>query len=787
MSYSYSDLPTNKLWGNERQTRFPIRVVNTVDDAMDLRGDVFRLPPKRRVVGFDTEFDVKNLKASRVKDGELFCCSLSVPSRCGAHYSIPSGEAGGPPIRIPEGNRWFVAADKLHLVWSVLVEDTVKLVGSNLMGADRLVLLKHKVEILPNIFFDLMHASRVLRQAPYADHGLKALGKTLGYETIEFKTLFDLKALVREHTQPCLFDVPLRTGQGFKTIKPLVWPKHLPEKLTQIAGYPDEEIRGQLVERLLDYATLDAKMHLEGYYYLAELKRREQLEVIVPKVSTTKPKTLTALQYYRRLWHKARKIDSLLESRGIQVDVDLARRKADEVRAYQAESFRKFRDLSGGSCLQTNFGSDFGAAFEFEEISGGINPRSTAELPKYLYGTLGLPPPPMADETASGYWSTNADAVQWLIANVSDREVQEQLKLIQEIRRNTIAISQLDAIVTKSVNGRLHPVYKCSTLQGRLAASEPNVMQVTGDEKDPWKIRECYIAKPGHVLIIADESQLEARILASWMILLFGDHSLERDILAGDFHSLNVQRNYQEQYSWLKGCTDLKRIKKQLAGLRGNMKVCFYRMCFGSSEQGLAISLVDDKQNPLGIEYAKRMIAGIHNAYPSFEEVQKRAAKNARELGYETTITGRRVHFPSAQNPGRYVTRNAIIDCKAAFAARAKAKGWRKTTLTDAEAAERIKKGIRQGAARKASNTKTQGSGSEIIYEASVLIEEDPKITGEIVLNCHDELLVEAPEDRAEPEAELVKKHMTDNGVADLLTMPLDVAYALGKNWATGH
>jgi DNA polymerase-1 len=276
--------------------------------------------------------------------------------------------------------------------------------------------------------------------------------------------------------------------------------------------------------------------------------------------------------------------------------------------------------------------------------------------------------------------------------------------------------------------GRVHTCFgQATAVTGRLASTEPNLQNIPIRTVEGRRIREAFIAPPGHTLISADYSQIELRIMAH----LSGDESLLRAFAAGeDIHRATASDIFG---------VPMADVTSQQ---RSYIKAVNFGLIYGMSAFGLA--------SQLGIERsaAAQFIEKYFIRYPGVAEYMRRTRELAHAQGYVETVFGRRLWLPDINAGG----------------------GPR-----------------RQAAERAAINAPMQGTAADLIKLAMIEVQSwlDRESAGAtLVLQVHDELVLEAPLERADGiKAELARR-MT--GVAKL-NVPLVVDVGSGPNWERAH
>jgi DNA polymerase-1 len=351
-----------------------------------------------------------------------------------------------------------------------------------------------------------------------------------------------------------------------------------------------------------------------------------------------------------------------------------------------------------------------------------FNLGSPRQLGEILFDKMKLP---ALKKTATGKPSTDEDVLQQLAADYP------LPKLLLEHR----ALSKLKSTYTDKLpqmvnarTGRVHTCYgQATAVTGRLASTEPNLQNIPIRTVEGRRIREAFIAPPGHVLISADYSQVELRIMAH----LSGDESLLRAFAEGaDIHRATAADIFGVA------------IADVTSEQRRYIKAVNFGLIYGMSAFGLA--------SQLGIERgaAAQFIEKYFIRYPGVAEYMQRTRELARAQGYVETVFGRRLWLPDINAGG----------------------GPR-----------------RQAAERAAINAPMQGTAADLIKLAMIEVQAwlDSESAGaKLVLQVHDELVLEAPVDHLDRlKAELALRMA---GVAQL-RVPLVVDVGSGPNWEQAH
>ncbi len=352
--------------------------------------------------------------------------------------------------------------------------------------------------------------------------------------------------------------------------------------------------------------------------------------------------------------------------------------------------------------------------YSYSEEKFNIN--STKQLGELLFDKLGLPP---VKKTKTGY-STNADVLEKLkgkhpiIPAIMDYRMLSKLK-------STYAEGLMAVICD---DGRIRTTFQnLVTATGRLSSTEPNLQHIPVRTDLGSEIRKMFIPKEGHVLVDADYSQIELRVLAH----IADDAVMQNAFITGlDVHTVTAAQVFAvapEQVTALQ---------------RRHAKAVNFGIVYGISE----FSLADD----IGVSRweAKDYIDSYLAHYSGVRSYMKNVVLDAREKGFTTTLYGRKRYIPE---------------------------------LTASNF------NIRSGAERIALNTPIQGTAADLIKLAMIQVEQalnEAYPEAKLLLQVHDELIVECPESIAADVAALVSSRM--QAVAQL-KVPLQAEAKIGKSW----
>ena len=356
-----------------------------------------------------------------------------------------------------------------------------------------------------------------------------------------------------------------------------------------------------------------------------------------------------------------------------------------------------------------------------------FNLGSTKQLSDILFGKMGLAG---AKRTATGAWSTAAGVLE----DLAEEGNQFAARILEWRQLAKLKSTYTDAL-PNYVNPKTHRVHTsyalAATTTGRLSSSEPNLQNIPIRTEAGRKIRRAFIASAAHKLISADYSQIELRLLAH-----IADIPQLRQAFA-DGHDIHAM-------------TASEMFGVPIAGMppevRRRAKAINFGIIYGISSFGLA--------NQLGIprEEAGAYIRQYFERFPGIRAYMDETKRIARARGYVTTIFGRKCHYPriNASNPS-----------ERAFNERA------------------------------AINAPIQGSAADIIRRAMVRMDaalEKAGLSAQMLLQVHDELVFEAPDDEVEATIPLVRAVMIDAPhPAVQLSVPLQVDAHAAQNWDEAH
>ena len=346
----------------------------------------------------------------------------------------------------------------------------------------------------------------------------------------------------------------------------------------------------------------------------------------------------------------------------------------------------------------------------------GFNLNSPQQLGKVLFETLGLP---AQRKTKLGY-STDALVLE------SISELHPAIPLILEYRQITkLNSTYIDALIRKmDPSRRIHTTFdQTGTATGRISSVDPNLQNIPIRTEMGRDIRRAFIAKPGYQLIDADYSQIELRILA---------HMSGDEAMCDAF--LKDQDIHQRTAAEINGVS----LEDVTPRMRSDAKAVNFGIVYGISDFGLARNIGTTRKR------AGDFITRYFERYPKVHQFMQDAVKFGYDYGYSATLFGRRRLLPELKS-GNANTRN--------FGERA------------------------------AMNTPIQGTAADIIKAAMVRVHgalKEHQLEAKLILQVHDELIIEAPDSEVDTVTRLLKSSMEQ--VAQL-KVPLKCDIKSGKSW----
>lgn len=361
----------------------------------------------------------------------------------------------------------------------------------------------------------------------------------------------------------------------------------------------------------------------------------------------------------------------------------------------------------------------------FEAVGHEFNVNSTQQLSTVLFDELELTPPDRARKTSSGHYSTAASILEELTPQ------HEIATLVLEYREISKLKSTYADAFPQQVNpetGRVHTSYnQTGSVTGRLASSDPNLQNIPIRTELGREIRRAFVPKPGNVLLSTDYSQIELRIVA---------HIAEDEAMIKAFKE--DQDIHTTTAAAISGC-ELEDVTPEM---RRNAKAINFGLIYGMSPYGLT------RTTDLTLAEAENFVDAYFERFPGVQKYLNEVRERVTVDGYVSTLLGRRRYFPQLEQ-GSTVNETA-----------------------------------RSRALREAINAPIQGTAADIIKLAMLELPaklETAGLRAAMLLQVHDELVFECPEEELRETAEMVEKVMQE---AYKLDVPLKTDTKVGENWA---
>jgi DNA polymerase I len=365
---------------------------------------------------------------------------------------------------------------------------------------------------------------------------------------------------------------------------------------------------------------------------------------------------------------------------------------------------------------------------EINKIAGTqVNPGSPKQLGDILFGQLGLPG---GTKTRTGQWSTGARALEEL----AEQGHELPQKILDWRQVSKLRSTYTDAL-PNYVNPQTHRVHTsyalAATSTGRLSSSEPNLQNIPIRTEEGRKIRRAFIAAPGKKLVSADYSQIELRLLSEVAEVPALRKAFQEGI---DIHAMTASEMFGVP------------VKDMPGEIRRRAKAINFGIIYGISAFGLAAQLSIPR------EEAAAYIKKYFERFPGIRAYMDETREFCRDKGYVLTLFGRKCHYPDIKSPNP---------------------------------------SIRSFNERAAINARLQGSAADIIRRAMIRIEDEltkSKFGAQMLLQVHDELIFEVPDNEVAKTLPVIEKIMTDAPLpAVSLHVPLQVEARAADNWDEAH
>ena len=358
----------------------------------------------------------------------------------------------------------------------------------------------------------------------------------------------------------------------------------------------------------------------------------------------------------------------------------------------------------------------------FQSVGQEFNLNSTQQLSDVLFNRLHLEPPDRGKKTASGHYSTSAAVLENL------RGKHEVVDWVLEHRElSKLKSTYLDAL-PNAVNpntGRVHTSYsQTGAVTGRLSSSNPNLQNIPIRTAEGRRVRNGFIAGPGNVLLSVDYSQIELRIVAH---------------MAKDDGMLSAFRQGQDIHATTAGAIYSVPLDAVTKEMRRHAKAINFGLIYGMSAFGLT------RSTELTLAESQDFVEAYFQKFPGVKQYLDGIRKLAAEQGYVETLLGRRRYFPMLKNPTN-------VNLK-----------------------------LREE--REAINAPIQGTAADVMKIAMLKIPaalQEAGLNGKMLLQVHDEIVLECPESELDATARVVQETMQ---AAYPLSIPLLTEARWGLNW----
>jgi DNA polymerase-1 len=358
----------------------------------------------------------------------------------------------------------------------------------------------------------------------------------------------------------------------------------------------------------------------------------------------------------------------------------------------------------------------------FQLAGKTFNINSPQQLSDVLFNHLRLDPPDKGKKTATGFYSTSADVLEML------RDKHPILEWILENRElSKLKSTYVDALpaAMNSNTGRVHTSYsQIGAVTGRLSSNNPNLQNIPIRTETGRRVRNGFIADEGNLLLSVDYSQIELRIVAH----MAEDEAMLKAFHAGeDIHATTAAAIYD---------IDLDKVTKEM---RRHAKAINFGLIYGMSAFGLA------RSTELTLAEAEAFVKAYFTKFPGVKNYLDGIRRQAAEIGYVETLLGRKRYFPALQG--------------------------------------KINVQMKNREEREAINAPIQGTAADIMKLAMLKIPSEIKAAGlkaKMLLQVHDELVLECPQNELEKTARLVQKTMAN---AYPLSIPLETEAKAGVSW----
>eukprot|EP01132_Coremiostelium_polycephalum_P002672 gene2672-3315_t len=740
-----SDEEVNKI------TVEDVTMVRTVEKAKEIVKKLRTL--KYTYHACDTEvIDLDLKKESPIGHGRICCFSIY----CGPNENFGTGS------RIWVDTLDSEKGEEILQVFKEYFEDETILKVWHNYAFDRHILFNHGINVVgfggdTLLMARLWDASRTNKSG----YSLEALSvDLLDKQKISMKDLFGKQKINKD-------------GDVGKSV---VMPP-----IEQIQRHPDH------LQNWIEYSSRDAEL---------TWKLSENLHLKLMDMVWTEGTTMW--DFYQLMWRPFGQLLTDMERRGMKVDIPYLRGQ-EEVATKDIESYRKqFKDwalkYSPGS-VDMNIGSDaqiqqllFGPfvnkktkeeltkekEFDCENVEGIIEPGKKKPLKKRKFVLEGIGMP-VKHLTTNGWPAVDAAALRELCGSnpeagkygaayefflkraatpeEGEKEGREACLAINAL----LEVGSIGTLLNSFIiplqkladsNSRLHTSVNVNTETGRLSSRRPNLQNQPALEKDRYKVRKAFTCEPGNTLIVADYGQLELRLLAH---ITNCKSMIDAFLVGGDFHSRTAIGMYphvrdavdkgEVLLEWDGEGEPPKPLLKNIYGSeRRKAKTLNFSIAYGKTAHGLS------QDWGVTLKEAQETLNRWYEDRPEVLVWQRKTIETAHKHKWTRTLMGRYRHLPDIDN-------NA--------------------------------KGMKSHAERASINTPLQGGAADIVMKAMLIIEENKRLKElgfQLVMQIHDELILEGPEENADEAKEIVINLMS-NPLTSPLRIDLIVDCRYAKTW----
>lgn len=358
----------------------------------------------------------------------------------------------------------------------------------------------------------------------------------------------------------------------------------------------------------------------------------------------------------------------------------------------------------------------------FQHVGSEFNLNSPKQLSQALFKDLNLTPPDRTNKTASGYYSTAADVLEAMADN------HEVPALVLEYREFAKLKSTYVDALREQINPTTHRVHtsynQTGSVTGRLASSDPNLQNIPIRTEIGREVRKAFVASEGWSLIAVDYSQIELRVVAH----MAEDQAMLEAFASGrDIHAATAAAIYSQP------------LEEITPDQRRKAKAINFGLIYGMSPYGLT------QTTDLTLAEAEQFVEAYFQKFPGVKGYLDGIREKALKEGYVETLLGRRRYFPQLASGANF--------------------------------------NVRRREEREAINAPIQGTAADIMKLAMLDVDQVLKqsnYAARILLQVHDELVIEAPDEEVQQIISLVKTTMEN---AYELDIPLTTEASYGKNW----